>query len=103
MQGAKLYVFCILPDHLHILLSPGEKGLSAFMHAFKKNSSREISALTWQKGYHDERIRDDKQRGAVVGYIQGNAMKHHFVSDSIDWPWTSLHFPNVLDPMEIWL
>lgn len=103
MQGAKLYAFCILPDHIHILLSPGEKGLSGFLHAFKKNSSRDIRSLFWQKGYHDERIRDSRQRGTVAGYIQGNAMKHHLVSDILDWPWTSLHFPQMLDPMEIWL
>lgn len=103
MQGAKLFAFCILPDHIHLLLSPGKKGLSAFLHAFKKNSSRDIPSLFWQKGYYDERIRDDKQRGTVIGYIQGNAMKHNLVTDITDWPWTSLHFPEMLDPMEVWL
>jgi hypothetical protein len=59
--------------------------------------------MKWQKGYHDERIRDSRQRSTVFHYIQGNAMKHEFVNDMLDWPWTSLHFSHLLDPMEIWL
>ena len=42
IQRAKVYAFCILPDHMHIILEPGERGLSAFMKSFKENSSREI-------------------------------------------------------------
>ncbi len=103
MQDAQLYAFCILPDHIHILVSPGEKGLSGFMHAFKKNSSRDVPKLQWQKGYFDELIRSDKQRGNVIRYIQGNAMKHQLVKEILDWPWTSLYFDGVLDPTDIWL
>ncbi|MEQ1849587.1 MAG: hypothetical protein ABL890_03285 [Candidatus Peribacteraceae bacterium] len=46
---------------------------------------------------------DAKQRSSVVGYIQGNAAKHRLVQEVTDWPWTSLHFPDVCDPLEIWL
>lgn len=42
-HGAKLYAFCILPDHLHLILSPGERGLSAFMHSFKRNTSKDVT------------------------------------------------------------
>ena len=42
IQGAKIYAFCILPDHMHIILEPGQRGLSAFMKSFKENSSRDI-------------------------------------------------------------
>jgi REP element-mobilizing transposase RayT len=42
---AELYAFCILPDHMHILLNPGKKGLGRFMHSFKKNSSRDIQTV----------------------------------------------------------
>jgi putative transposase len=103
MHGAQLFAFCILPDHVHMLISPGEKGLSSFMHAFKKNSSRDIPNLFWKKGYHDERIHDGKQRGTVLAYIQGNGMKHGLVDEIWKWPWSSLHFEDVLDPMDIWL
>jgi REP element-mobilizing transposase RayT len=147
---AKVFAFCILPDHMHILLEPGEKGLSAFMHSFKRNSAinanilcsagshsraykgshsrsyrrpcsctshacndagvceprlREhvIENVYWQPGYHDERIRDSRQRKNAIGYIQYNATRHGLVKNIDDWPWTSLHFSHLLDPMEVWL
>ncbi|MEQ1849305.1 MAG: transposase [Candidatus Peribacteraceae bacterium] len=107
IHKAFLHAFCILPNHLHLLLSPGPKGLSSFMRSFKSCSSKEFRrmdpAIGWQTGFYDERIRDAKQRGSVVGYIQGNAMKHKLVREVTDWPWTSLHFLDVCDPLEIWV
>lgn len=108
MQQAKLHAFCILPDHIHLLLSSGPNGISKFMHAFKKDSARDIGRLfpafvcKWQKNFYDERIRDGKQSSAVFGYIHGNAMKHGLVKEILDWPWTSLHFQEVIDPSDVW-
>jgi REP element-mobilizing transposase RayT len=45
LQKAKLYAFCILPTHAHLILSPGEKGLSSFMHSFKTNSSKNVKSF----------------------------------------------------------
>ncbi len=39
---ARVYAFNILPDHVHVILWPGEGGLSRFMHSFKRNSSKDI-------------------------------------------------------------
>jgi REP element-mobilizing transposase RayT len=176
MQHAELYAFCILPDHVHIIMSPSSKGLSAFVHSWKRNTMRDVrrllpttevqdnhigyvaevrdnhvgnvaevrdnhvgnvaevrnlrvnkyenlgehergrygssatisvgidpSLVYWQKSFHDERIRDSQQRSATLAYIQGNAMKHGLVTNITDWPWTSLHFPELLDPMDVWL
>ncbi len=61
-----------------------------------------ISKIAWQKGFHDERIRDQKQYSTALNYVQGNAMKHGLVSDIIDWPWTSIHFAHAIDPPELW-
>ncbi len=152
MQDAKLYAFCILPDHMHILLSPGTKGLSAFVHSFKRNTMRDVRKffayetatdspcqllpaaevrnlrtvygsgrygssaagnndrievddwiVGWQKSFHDERIRDARQCSTAFGYIQGNGMKHGLVAEIEDWPWSSLHFPEIIDPCDVWL
>ena len=77
------------------------------MHSFKKNSARDINNMLgveserWQKGYHDEWIRDAAQAQRALIYIQENAIKHALVEDIADWPWTSLHFPELLDDWEI--
>ncbi|MCF7844587.1 MAG: transposase [Kiritimatiellales bacterium] len=108
VHQAKLFAFCILPDHMHILMSSGEKGLSSFMHSFKKNSSRDLANVfgkdvcRWQKGYHDEEIRDSEQRHNALMYIQNNPIRHEFAEGIDVWRWSSVYFPHLIDPMEIW-
>ena len=114
---AELHAFCILPDHVHIVLSPGPKGLSQLMHSFKRNamwdirkihpsSGRSRSSATvfpeWQKSFFDERIRDDRQRSNALSYVQYNAYHHGLTDDPCGWPWSSLAFPDVLDPLDVW-
>ncbi len=126
LHKAELYAFCILPNHMHILLKPGELGLSAFMHSFKRNSSWHVRNILnptkvvhelhpaaevhepplredigWQKGFHDERIRDARQRTNALTYIQYNAWKHGMRSYPENWPWSSLHFQHLIDPTNI--
>ena len=140
IQKAKVYAFCILPDHMHIVLSPGERGLSAFMKSFKENSSREIRRYRkhcinefgivsadvdvgadnatnipphadavvgasqsginlfhgWQHGFDSRGIGTDAGMNSAINYVESNAARHRLVRHSIDWPWTSLHFPHLL-------
>lgn len=150
VHSVQLHAFCILPDHVHIIVSVGEKGVSGFMHSFKRNSSKDLHALfpasrsaasfpphisrsaasftralhvgtagvgeprlrdlkidptlmRWQNGFYDELIRDGRQRSAALSYVHGNAVKHGLVTEILEWPWTSLHYQNRLDSMEVWL
>lgn len=120
VQRARLYAFCILPDHLHLILSPGPQGLSTWMQSFKTHASREIHQVfppfddfdaaaavihpprrLWQKSFYDERIRSSSQCSAAMYYVLGNGMKHGLAADVMDWSWTSYHFPDLVDPMEV--
>lgn len=123
VYGAILSAFCILPDHMHMIVWPGEKGLAKFVQSFKSHSSHDVKAILtrssepwlaaaegstlkftgWQKGYHDERLRDNEQRTNALRYVTMNPVKHNLVNQIEDWPWTSLHFEHLLDPLEIWL
>ncbi len=108
INGALLHAFCILPNHVHLILCPGPKGLSKFLQSFKSNSVKELRArdvpyaVGWQAGFHDERIRDAVQRSAAIGYVQGNGMKHGLAKEVMDYPWTSLHFSSRVDPLDVW-
>jgi REP element-mobilizing transposase RayT len=50
LYGAEVYAFCVLPNHMHILLEPGERGLSNFMHSFKRNSSKDVRQIMVRAG-----------------------------------------------------
>ena len=42
LYQAKIYAFCVLPTHMHILLDPRERGISTFMQSFKSNAMKNI-------------------------------------------------------------
>jgi REP element-mobilizing transposase RayT len=42
MHGARVHAFCFLPDHMHIVVVPGEKGLSRFLQSLKSNAIKDI-------------------------------------------------------------
>jgi REP element-mobilizing transposase RayT len=121
LQRAEVYAFCILPDHMHILVRPGQKGLSRFIQSFKSQSIRDLRLIKprsgesrlsatgdmnelpkWQKGFHDEKIESAEQMEHVLCYIRCNAWRHSIVASPEDWPRTSLHFASIVDPVEIW-
>tara|TARA_Y100000310_G_C20480812_1_gene714583 strand:- start:26 stop:379 length:354 start_codon:yes stop_codon:yes gene_type:complete len=116
-----------------MIMKPGRKELSKFMHSFKRNAmwdirkihccekpltsgsgrSRSSAAVIetneieapmfpkWQKGFHDRRIRTHKQYNAVLNYVQHNAFRHGLTGDAYEWPWSSLQFQDLIDPMEV--
>ena len=119
IQEARVFSFCIMPDHMHILLCAGELGLSRFMQSFKCNSSRDVrrhlltrssdagvaaatDKIFWQKGYYDEHIKSSQQRSRVTRCIRNNPVNHKFDDDVTKWPWSSLHYQNLMDEMDIW-
>ncbi len=128
LLDSKIFAFCILPDHMHIILEPGVRGLSAFMKSFKENSSRGIRRYMkegidyydnpfasadaavgasqfginlfhgWQHGFDSRGIGTDTGMENAIRYVESNAARHHLVRSAHDWPWTSLHFPHLLKP-----
>lgn len=115
IHGAEVYAFCVLPDHMHVVMKPGERGLSRFMHSFKRNAMRDLRSfrsgrslssametIAWQKSFHDEKIETDSQRENVLAYVRCNAWKHGFVQDPNDWRWSSLKYPHLINAVQIW-
>ncbi len=107
---AGIHAFCILPNHIHLILTTSHRGLSRFMQSFKSNSAKEIRAMSsryasrfrWQSGFYDEWIRDERQLSAAIAYVQGNGMKHGLAREIEEWPWSSLHYQELMDPLDIW-
>ena len=68
-----------------------------------ETSCPDVSTIGWQSGFYDERIRDGRQSSTAMEYVHANAYKHQLVTTPLDWPWTSIHFSLLIDPMELWL
>jgi putative transposase len=102
----QLHEFVVMPNHFHLLLTPGEvTTLEKAMQLIKGGSSHEIHQQTgnkmgiWQIGFHDWTIRDGEDYRAKVGYIRMNPVQAHLVERPEEWPFGSASGKFVLDPV----
>jgi len=92
----RLHEFVVMPDHFHLLLTPGETTtLEKAVQLIKGGSSHELHAQLgnkmqiWQIGFHDWTIRDSEDYWAKVRYIQMNPVQDRSVEHPEDWPFGS--------------
>lgn len=93
-QGAYLlHEFVVMPDHLHVMLTPTETTtLEKALQLIKGGSSHEIHKLrghriqTWQPGFHDWTIRDVADYAAKCEYIWNNPVRARLVDRAPEWP-----------------
>ena len=97
--GFLIYVYCLMPDHLHLLLSPPGDGesISAFIGAFKSKATRlawsyGIDGKIWQGRFHDHIVRKKEGLTKVGEYILNNPVRKG-LSDS----WQNYSFCDVVD------
>jgi len=73
----KLISFCIMPNHVHLLVKPLDN-LARMMQVIKDGSAKLINeqmgrkGVFWFAGYYDKLIRDDKHFSVVYEYIRNN-------------------------------
>ena len=70
-----------MPDHLHLLLTPGRIQLPDIMRNLKSYIAKEVheaqngGGSIWQPRFHDRGIRDHRQFDAALKYIHLNPVK----------------------------
>jgi REP element-mobilizing transposase RayT len=96
-RGVKLYCYCLMPDHLHVLLSPSERSgsLMQIMRAFKSYTTRMAwsfgrSGSLWARSFYDRAIRDEQDIRTTCEYILGNPVRAGLVEEPDDYPYAAL-------------
>ena len=89
-----LHEFVIMPDHLHVLITPLtslEKAVQFIKGGFSYRAKKELGSNieVWQKGFQDHRIRDAADYDIHVTYIHGNPGREHLRQDWRDYPYSS--------------
>jgi REP-associated tyrosine transposase len=105
-KGAyQLHEFVVMPNHFHLLMTPGTTmTLEKAVQLIKGGSSHEIHAQRgnkiqiWQTGFHDWTIRDGEDYKSKVRYIHMNPVRARSVEKPEDWPFGSACGKYVLDP-----
>jgi REP-associated tyrosine transposase len=108
-QGAYLlHEFVVMPNHVHLLLTPSDRTtLEKAIQLIKGGSSHEIHQLRnhkiqiWQPGFHDWTIRDSEDYFAKREYIQMNPVRAGLVEYPADWPYGSAARQEHLDPLPV--
>ena len=102
-----LHEFVVMPNHFHLLMTPGETTtLEKAAQLIKGGSSHEIHVQRghkmeiWQAGFHDWTIRDSEDYRAKVRYIRMNPVQARLVEKPEDWRFGSASgvFPMDLVP-----
>ena len=96
-EGAcRLHAFVLMPDHFHMLLTPGDDtALERTVQFIKGGSARRIrEALqfrfpVWQRGFSDHRIRDAADYDVHGHYIAHNPVKKHLATGPGEYRWSS--------------
>ena len=107
----KLDAICLLPDHLHCLITLPEndsnfskriqmiKGLFSIQYLRsggeegKRGISRKIKgeAAVWQRRFWEHTIRDEEDMQKHFDYVHYNPIKHSLVKSVVDWEWSTFH------------
>ena len=96
----QLHAFAIMPDHIHVLITPSpEHSLPRCIQFLKGSFSRAVreqyKGEVWHPGHYEHRIRDTEDFINPKEYIAHNANRRHLENH----PYIHIHHPDQIDPM----
>ena len=97
----------VLPEHMHCVITlPAEdqdysnriKGLKIrFSRQIAKMEKRSTTRISrgergiWQRRFWEHTIKDADDYAHHVDYVHYNPVKHGYVTDTYQWPWSTFH------------
>jgi len=98
-----LHEFVIMPDHIHVLITPLtnlEKAVQFIKGGFSYRAKKELSSNleVWQKGFSDHRIRDARDYAEHILYIRQNPVRAGLCEIEEEFPYSSAQDGFELDP-----
>jgi putative transposase len=88
-----LHAYCLMPDHLHLLISGGDgASLQDLVRHFKQLSGyrykRKYGAQLWQISYYDHVLRTDEDLLDVARYIWDNPIRSGLAQNRSEYPFS---------------
>ncbi|KAA3613345.1 MAG: transposase [Calditrichaeota bacterium] len=93
----EIFVYCLMPDHLHYLIKPREQDASVLV--FHDRFKGRTTNLSWNYGWNgklwqprsfDHGLRREEQFNDVAAYILENPVRSNLVKRIEDWPWSGV-------------
>ena len=89
-----IQAWVILPEHMHCIwtLPEGDSDYSGRWRDIKKTFSRDLAIRqVWQPRFWEHAIRNEDDYRRHVDYVYINPVKHGYVKNVIDWPYSTFH------------
>ncbi len=101
----KLHAFVVMPDHIHLLLTPEAITLERAIGLVKGGFSHRMAskAPVWQRGFTDHRIRDAEEFEVRRAYIYQNPVRAGLGDHAELYPYSSAVRPYTGAPRTLWL
>lgn len=92
-KDTELYAYCLMPDHIHIQLSPLETNLMDLINGWKSFTAKLLRrngliGPCWQRGFYDHAIRKEEDIRTVAEYIVNNPVRANLVENWVDYPFS---------------
>lgn len=89
-----LHEFVIMPDHLHLLLTPAadislERAVQLIKGGFSYRLGKIKHGLVWQESFTNHRIRDERDYTHHADYIRMNPVRARLVERPELYPYSS--------------
>ena len=104
----KVFVICLMPNHFHLIVQPAtEAALSPFMqwwmtsHVRRYHQHYRSHGHVWQGRFKSFPIQEDGHLLTALRYVLRNPVRAGLVEHAMDWPWSSLRFPSLSDPLPV--
>ena len=91
----QIHTACLMPDHLHLVISPRAQDIIKWANSFKSFTTRvswsfRSKSALWQPGYYDRRLRDDAEFESALAYVMRNPVDAGLVGEEAEWVWSGL-------------
>jgi len=103
-EKAHVLAFALMPDHLHLLMSPRPPNhLSDALHSLKGYSAWRINkaldhkGAIWRRSFFDRVIRDEAQLANAVEYIHAKPVVAGLARTPEEYAYSSAHPSNSVD------
>lgn len=101
----ELYAFVVMPDHVHLLLTPAQDiSLEKVMQFLKGGFSYRLKSKmdVWERGYDSRRITDKRHFETCQRYVEENPVRARMVSAAEEYAYGSCGREGLVDPRPAW-
>ncbi|MGI8824061.1 MAG: REP-associated tyrosine transposase [Chloroflexota bacterium] len=96
-SGCRLDVYCVMPNHIHVIVTPILEGSSSLLYIdrFKGSCGREMrlagwTGKVWQGRSYDRVVRNDQSLHEIARYILANPIRKGLCEHVDDYPWSGI-------------